>query len=53
MATSDAAPLRAVGIADEAIVDAAQLIGYFNFNNRVMGSLGIEPEPEMRFRSAR
>ncbi len=50
MSAADVDRLRSAGFADEAIVDAAQLIGYFNYSNRVMDSLGIEPEPEMRYR---
>lgn len=50
MTQGDADALRLAGFSDEDIVDAAQLIGYFNYSNRVMDSLGIEPEPEMRFR---
>jgi uncharacterized peroxidase-related enzyme len=42
--------LRAQGFSDVEILDAVQLIGYFNYSNRVMDSLGIEPEPEMRYR---
>lgn len=48
-AASDVAALLAAGFANEAIVDAAQLIGYFNLSNRLVDSLEIEPEPEMRF----
>lgn len=50
MTRTDVDALRSVGFSDEDIVDAAQLVGYFNYSNRVMDSLGIEPEPEMRFR---
>lgn len=52
MARSDVEALRSAGFSDEDIVDAAQLVGYFNYSNRVMDSLGIEPEPEMRFKLA-
>jgi uncharacterized peroxidase-related enzyme len=47
---TDIEALRSAGFSDEDIVDAAQLVGYFNYSNRVMDSLGIEPEPEMRYR---
>lgn len=50
MTRADVEALRSVGFCDEDIVDAAQLVGYFNYSNRVMDSLGIEPEPEMRFK---
>ncbi|NOZ25912.1 MAG: peroxidase [Nitrospirae bacterium] len=48
---TDVEVLRASGFADEDILDAAQLIGYFNYTNRVMDSLGIEPEPGMRYKA--
>ena len=50
MAVADIESLRQIGLADEDIVDAVQLIGYFNYSNRVMDALGIRPEPEMRYR---
>lgn len=52
MTKLDVEALRSAGFSDEDILDAAQLIGYFNYSNRVMDSLGIESEPEMRFRSS-
>ncbi len=39
--------LRAAGFSEEAISDAAQVIGYFNYINRVADSLGVDLEPEM------
>lgn len=45
----DIATLRAAGFDDEAILDAVQTIGYFNYANRVIDALGIQPEPGMRF----
>jgi len=51
MTEPDVTHLRAAGFSDEDILDTAQLVGYFNYSNRVMDSLGIEPEHEMRFRS--
>jgi len=47
---TDVEVLRATGFSDEDIIDAAQLIGYFNYTNRVMDSLGIDPEPGMRYK---
>ncbi len=47
---TDVEVLRATGFADEDIIDAVQLIGYFNYTNRVMDSLGIDPEPGMRYK---
>jgi hypothetical protein len=31
------------------LVDAVQCIGYFNFINRVLDGLGVDPEPGMRY----
>lgn len=50
MRKRDLDPLRQAGFTDENILDAVQMIAYFNFANRVMDALGIEPEPEMRHR---
>lgn len=41
--------LRKRGYTDEQIVDAVQCIGYFNFINRVLDGLGVDPEPGMRY----
>jgi uncharacterized peroxidase-related enzyme len=41
--------LRDQGYCDEKIVDAVQCIGYFNFINRVLDGLGVDPEPGMRY----
>lgn len=49
---TDISILRGAGFTDEDIVDAAQLVGYFNYINRVMDSLGIAPEEGMRYESA-
>ena len=51
MTAEDTGRLRTAGFSDEAIVDAAHLVGYFNYSNRVMDALGIQPEPEMRYRA--
>jgi uncharacterized peroxidase-related enzyme len=48
MSRDDIEGLRHIGFADETILDAVQTIGYFNYANRVMDALGIEPEPDMR-----
>lgn len=50
MRRDDVAALRDAGFADADILDAAHTIGYFNYANRVMDALGIEPEPDMRYR---
>lgn len=41
--------LREHGLNDEQIVDAVQCISYFNFINRVLDALGVDPEPSMRY----
>ena len=40
--------LRPHGLSDRDILDAVQVIAYFNYINRVADALGIDPEPEMR-----
>jgi uncharacterized peroxidase-related enzyme len=41
--------LRRHGFTDEQLVDAVHCIGYFNFINRVLDGLGVDPEPSMRY----
>ena len=41
--------LRGHGYSDEQLVDAVQCVGYFNFINRVLDGLGVDPEPSMRY----
>jgi uncharacterized peroxidase-related enzyme len=41
--------LRGHGFTDEQLVDAVHCIGYFNFINRVLDGLGVDPEPSMRY----
>ncbi len=36
------------GLSDRDILDAVEVIAYFNYINRVADALGIDPEPEMR-----
>jgi uncharacterized peroxidase-related enzyme len=43
---ADADALRAHGFDDETIHDAIQVIGYFNYINRVAEGVGTDPEPE-------
>ena len=38
----DLAPLRAAGLSDRDIVDANQVVAYFNYVNRVANGLGVE-----------
>ncbi len=52
MRAVDVEALREVGFADEDILEAVQIIAYFNYINRVLDGLGAEPEPNMRFRLA-
>jgi uncharacterized peroxidase-related enzyme len=42
----DADALRAHGWDDIAIHDAIQVIGYFNYINRIADAVGIDDEPE-------
>ncbi len=44
----DVANLRAYGFDDRAIHDAAQVVAYFNYINRLADGLGVDLEPEMR-----
>lgn len=46
MSAADLNPLRAVGFSDRGILDAVEVIAYFNYINRVADALGIDPEPE-------
>ena len=41
------AELRKQGLNNRNILDAVQVISYFNYINRVAYALGIDPEPEM------
>ncbi len=41
---TDLAPLRAAGFDDRAIVDANQVVAYFNYVNRIADGLGVELE---------
>ena len=44
MAPADLDALRERGLADDAIHDAVQVIGYFNYISRIADSLGVEAE---------
>lgn len=39
--------LRAHGLTDHDILDAVEVVAYFNYINRVADALGVDPEPEM------
>lgn len=44
MSEADLAPLRAAGFSDHGIHDAAAIVGYFNFVNRLAEGLGVALE---------
>ena len=46
MTEANVAELRSVGLSDEAIHDATQVIAYFNYINRVADALGVEVESD-------
>ena len=48
MAQADVDSLRAQGLSDAAVHDAAQVVGYFNYINRVADALGVELETFVR-----
>lgn len=47
MSEQDVATLRRHGFDDVAIHDAIQVIGYFNYINRVADAVHVDLEPEM------
>ncbi len=49
MTEEDVQCLRSHGFTEEQIVDAVHCIGYFNFINRVLDGLGVDPEAFMRY----
>jgi uncharacterized peroxidase-related enzyme len=40
--------LRKHGLNDRDILDAVEVISYFNYINRIADALGVDPEPEMK-----
>ena len=46
--SQDLETLRRHGLTDRDVLDAVEVISYFNYINRVADALGIDPEPEMR-----
>ena len=42
---SDVQELIAAGWSDRAVHDAAQVVGFFNYINRIGDGLGVDPEP--------
>lgn len=51
MTETHLAPLREAGFEDDAILIAVQVIGYFNYINRVADALHVDLEPSMKERS--
>jgi alkylhydroperoxidase family enzyme len=47
-AEDDVLKLKNLGWSDSAIHDAVQVVGYFNYINRIADALGVEPEPEFK-----
>ena len=47
MTAQDVATLRAAGFDDRGIHDAAQVVAYFSYINRVADGLGVDLEPDM------
>ncbi|MHC4822020.1 MAG: carboxymuconolactone decarboxylase family protein [Planctomycetota bacterium] len=47
MEETDVVALRSAGFDDTAIHDAAQVIGYFNYINRIADGLHVDLEPDM------
>jgi uncharacterized peroxidase-related enzyme len=43
---ADVEALRAAGFDDAAILTIAQVVGFFNYYNRLSDGLGIDPEPD-------
>lgn len=48
MAAADVVELRALGWSDLEIHDAAQVVAYFNYINRIADGLGVDLEEEMK-----
>ncbi|MCH8274395.1 MAG: peroxidase [Armatimonadetes bacterium] len=44
----DVERLRNAGWSDRAISDMAQVVGYFNYINRIADGLGVDLEPNMK-----
>jgi uncharacterized peroxidase-related enzyme len=40
------AVLRDAGWSDEAILEAVEIVGFFNYYNRLVDALGVAPEPD-------
>jgi len=46
MEEADVEALRSAGLTDRDIVDANQVVAYFNYVNRIADGLGVELEPD-------
>ncbi len=46
MRREDVDALRKEGLSDADVLDAVEVISYFNYINRVADGLGIDPEPD-------
>ena len=47
IAEADIAALRGVGFSDEQIMDVVLVTALFNFNNRVILGLGVQPDAHL------
>jgi uncharacterized protein YciW len=47
MSRQDIERLQSVGLTERDVLDAVEIISYFNYINRIADGLGIDPEPEM------
>ena len=47
MVEADVVALRNAGYPDRAILDAVEIVGYFNYINRVADGLHVDLEPDM------
>ena len=50
MTAEDCQRLRSEGLNDRDILDAVEVISYFNYINRIAEGLGVDLEPEMERR---
>ena len=50
MTPEDCQRLRSEGLSDRDILDAVEVISYFNYINRIADGLGVDLEPEMKRR---
>ena len=46
MSADDLAPMRSAGLSDEAILNACEVVSYFNFVNRMADGLGVTLESD-------